>query len=50
MMVAIAAAAAIGARRIFVDGLVRRTPGDSDSGRNTPEAFHLLAYRTLFLV
>jgi circadian clock protein KaiC len=36
-------AAAIGARRIFVDGLVRRTAGDSDSGRNTPEAFHLLA-------
>src|ERR1051325_6657753 len=36
-------AAAIGARRIFVDGLVRRTPGDSDRGRNTPEAFHLLA-------
>src|SRR5438067_3914504 len=36
-------AAAIGARRIFVDGLVRRTPGDSDAGRNTPEAFHLLA-------
>jgi circadian clock protein KaiC len=36
-------AAAIGARRIFVDGLVRRTPGDSDGGRNTPEAFHLLA-------
>src|ERR1041384_4866418 len=36
-------AAAIGARRIFVDGLVRRTPGDNDVGRNTPEAFHLLA-------
>ena len=36
-------AAAIGARRIFVDGLVRRTTGDSDTGRNTPEAFHLLA-------
>jgi circadian clock protein KaiC len=36
-------AAAIGARRIFVDGLVRRTPGDGDAGRNTPEAFHLLA-------
>src|SRR5205085_1165235 len=36
-------AAAIGARRIFVDGLVRRTPGDTDAGRNTPEAFHLLA-------
>ena len=36
-------AAAIGARRIFVDGLVRRTPGDNDAGRNTPEAFHLLA-------
>jgi circadian clock protein KaiC len=36
-------AAAIGARRIFVDGLVRRTAGDSDLGRNTPEAFHLLA-------
>src|SRR5687768_13606775 len=36
-------AAAIGARRIFVDGLVRRSPADNDSGRNTPEAFHLLA-------
>jgi circadian clock protein KaiC len=36
-------AAAIGARRIFVDGLVRRTAGDNDSARNTPEAFHLLA-------
>src|SRR5688500_12654108 len=36
-------AAAIGARRIFVDGLVRRNPSDNDSGRNTPEAFHLLA-------
>jgi circadian clock protein KaiC len=36
-------AAAIGARRIFVDGLVRRIPGDGDAGRNTPEAFHLLA-------
>jgi circadian clock protein KaiC len=36
-------AAAIGARRIFVDGLVRRTPGDRDAERNTPEAFHLLA-------
>src|SRR5687768_3521746 len=36
-------AAAIGARRIFVDGLVRRTTADSDAGRNTPEAFHLLA-------
>jgi circadian clock protein KaiC len=36
-------AAAIGARRIFVDGLVRRTPADNDAGRNTPEAFHLLA-------
>jgi circadian clock protein KaiC len=36
-------AAAIGARRIFVDGLVRRAPGDSDAGRNAPEAFHLLA-------
>ncbi len=36
-------AAAIGARRIFVDGLVRRSPADSDAGRNTPEAFHLLA-------
>jgi circadian clock protein KaiC len=36
-------ATAIGARRIFVDGLVRRTPGDSDGGRNTAEAFHLLA-------
>ena len=36
-------AAAIGARRIFVDGLVRRTTGDSDAGWNTPEAFHLLA-------
>jgi circadian clock protein KaiC len=36
-------AAAIGARRIFVDGLVRRTRGDSDAGRNAPEAFHLLA-------
>src|SRR5688572_9543756 len=35
--------AAIGARRIFVDGPVRRTPGDSDAGRSTPEAFHLLA-------
>jgi circadian clock protein KaiC len=36
-------AAAIGARRIFVDGLVRRTTGDSDAGWNTPEAFHVLA-------
>jgi circadian clock protein KaiC len=36
-------AAAIGARRIFVDGLVRRTPEDGAAGRNTPEAFHLLA-------
>src|SRR5947207_357514 len=36
-------ATAIGARRIFVDGLVRRTMGDSDAGWNTPEAFHLLA-------
>ena len=36
-------AAGIGARRIFVDGLVRRTTGDSDAGWNTPEAFHLLA-------
>jgi circadian clock protein KaiC len=36
-------AAAIGARRIFVDGLVRRSAGDNDAGRNTPEAFHLLA-------
>src|SRR5687768_2874445 len=36
-------AAAIGARRIFVDGLVRRIPGDNDAGRNGPEAFHLLA-------
>src|SRR5688572_8618332 len=36
-------AAAIGARRIFVDGLVRRTSADSDTGRSTPEAFHLLA-------
>ena len=36
-------AAAIGARRIFVDGLVRRTTGNGDTGRNTPEAFHLLA-------
>jgi len=36
-------AAAIGARRIFVDGLVRRTPTDNDAGRNTHEAFHLLA-------
>jgi circadian clock protein KaiC len=36
-------AAAIGARRIFVDGLVRRTTGGSDAGWNTPEAFHLLA-------
>src|ERR1043166_8894602 len=36
-------AAAIGARRIFVDGLVRRTTGDGDAGWNTPEAFHLLA-------
>lgn len=35
-------AAAIGARRIFVDGLVRRTTGDI-GGWNTPEAFHLLA-------
>jgi circadian clock protein KaiC len=35
-------AAAIGARRIFVDGLVRRIPSDHDAGRNTPEAFHLL--------
>src|SRR6184192_250324 len=36
-------ATAIGARRIFVDGLVRRTMGDSDARWNTPEAFHLLA-------
>ena len=36
-------AAAIGARRIFVDGLVRRAPRDADAGRNAPEAFHLLA-------
>src|SRR5688500_2381256 len=36
-------AVAIGARRIFVDGLVRRIPSDNDAGRNTPEAFHLLA-------
>ena len=36
-------AAAIGARRIFVDGLVRRAMGDGDAGWNTPEAFHLLA-------
>src|SRR5687767_12659074 len=36
-------AAAIGARRIFVDGLVRRSAGNGDAGRNTPEAFHLLA-------
>jgi circadian clock protein KaiC len=36
-------AAAIGARRIFVDGLVRRTPGDRDAGPQTSEAFHLLA-------
>ena len=36
-------AAAIGARRVFVDGLVRRTPSDTDAGRNTSEAFHLLA-------
>lgn len=36
-------AAAIGARRIFVDGLVRRTGTDSDTGRMVPEAFHLLA-------
>jgi circadian clock protein KaiC len=36
-------AAAIGARRIFVDGLVRRPTADGDAGRNTPEAFHLLA-------
>jgi circadian clock protein KaiC len=35
-------AAAIGARRIFVDGLVRRISADNDAGRNTPEAFHLL--------
>jgi circadian clock protein KaiC len=35
-------AAAIGARRIFVNGLVRRTPKDS-AGGNTPEVFHLLA-------
>ena len=35
-------ASAIGARRIFVDGLVRRT-GDKDPGRSTPESFHLLA-------
>jgi len=36
-------AAAIGARRIFVDGLVRRTTGESGAGWSTPEAFHLLA-------
>jgi circadian clock protein KaiC len=36
-------AAAIGARRIFVDGLVRRTPGDRDAGSQTSEALHLLA-------
>jgi circadian clock protein KaiC len=39
----LAEAAAIGARRIFVDGLVRRALGDTDAGRNTPEAFHVLA-------
>src|SRR5216110_1018263 len=36
-------AAAIGARRIFVDGLVRRAMGDGDAEWNTPGAFHLLA-------
>src|SRR5439155_18213879 len=36
-------AAAIGARRIFVDGLVRRAMGDGDAEWNTPEAFHPLA-------
>jgi circadian clock protein KaiC len=36
-------AATIGVRRIFVDGLVRPTPGDGDAARNSPEAFHLLA-------
>jgi circadian clock protein KaiC len=36
-------AATIGARRIFVDGLVRRTPWDNEPGRNTAGAFHLLA-------
>jgi circadian clock protein KaiC len=35
-------AAGIGAQRIFVDGLVRRTTGGNDS-RNVPEMFNLLA-------
>jgi circadian clock protein KaiC len=35
-------AAGIGAQRIFVDGLVRRTMG-GDDGRNAPESFNLLA-------
>lgn len=36
-------AAGIGARRIFVDGLVRRTTADAEAGRSAAEAFHLLA-------
>jgi circadian clock protein KaiC len=35
-------AAGIGAQRIFVDGLVRRTAG-GDDGHNVPEVFNLLA-------
>jgi circadian clock protein KaiC len=38
----LAEAAAMGARRIFVDGLVRRI-ADEDGLRNRPEDFHLLA-------
>jgi circadian clock protein KaiC len=38
----LAEATAMGARRIFVDGLVRRT-ADGDGPRNRPESFHLLA-------
>ncbi len=38
----LAEAATIGARRIFVDGLVRRT-ADANGGTATPEEFHLLA-------
>ena len=36
-------AATIGARRMFVDGLVRRGRRDEEAGPSTPEAFHLLA-------
>src|SRR2546427_2640075 len=36
----LAEAAAIGARRLFVDGLARRTMADSAAAWNTPQAFH----------